>query len=61
MRSYREMLLSDIERYEDGMNFVSAIYRALRLHNDLRAVRRGRIGKRLRNKAIGRMAGKLMR
>jgi hypothetical protein len=43
------------------MSLISMIYRALRLHNDINAVRKGRIGKRLVNKGIGRMAGKLMK
>lgn len=43
------------------MLLVSAIYRMLRIHNDIRAIRKGRIGKRIVNKGICRLAGRLMR
>ena len=43
------------------MSLKSTIYTALRLWNDIDAIRKGRIMKRLRNKAIGRIAGKWMR
>jgi len=43
------------------MSLKSTIYKLLRLSNDLNAIKKGRIGKRLANKAIGRAAGKLMR
>jgi hypothetical protein len=39
----------------------TTIYRILRLWNDVDAVRKGRIGKRLRNKAVGRATGRLMK
>lgn len=43
------------------MSLKSAIYQILRLSNDIDAVRKGKAGKRLKNKIIGRVAGKLMR
>lgn len=39
----------------------TTIYRILRFWNDVDAVRKGRVGKRLRNKAVGRAAGRLMK
>lgn len=45
------------------MTFKSALYRALRLSNDLNAVQKGkvgrRVGRRLYGKFSGRLAGKL--
>jgi hypothetical protein len=43
------------------MGFISMLYKALRLHNDIRAASRGQIRKRLMNKGIGRVSGKMMR
>lgn len=43
------------------MSLKSTIYRALRLWNDIDVIRKGRIMKRLRNKAIGRIVGKMMK
>jgi hypothetical protein len=39
----------------------SAAYRILRIWNDIDAIRKGRIGKRITNKAIGRVAGRMMK
>jgi len=39
----------------------TALYRIMRLWNDIDAIRKGRIGKRLRNKVVGRVAGRLMK
>lgn len=36
-------------------------YRWLRLSNDIRAVQRGRIGPRLWNRMVGKLAGRLFR
>lgn len=43
------------------MKLKSLIYKLLRWHNDLTAIRKGRIGRRIGRKAVGRLAGKLMR
>lgn len=45
------------------MNLKSAIYAVLRLHSDLAAIQKGpkAIAKRLQRKAVGRMAGRIMR
>ncbi len=43
------------------MSLTSFIYSLLRISNDLKAIRKGRVGKRMRNKIIGRVAGRLMR
>lgn len=45
------------------MNLKSLLYKLLRWHNDLSAIRKGpkAIGKRIARKGIGRMAGELMR
>ena len=43
------------------MSLNSSLYRALRRWNDIDAIRKGRIVKRLKNKAIGRIAGKMMK
>lgn len=43
------------------MNLKSSLYAFLRLWNDLDAIRKCRIGKRLQNKLIGRVAGRMMR
>jgi hypothetical protein len=39
----------------------SLLYRLLRLSNDLDAVRRGRIGRRIARRAYGRATGRLAR
>lgn len=43
------------------MSLKSSLYRALRIWNDIDSVRKGRIMKRLRNKVIGRIAGRMMK
>jgi hypothetical protein len=43
------------------MSWRSAIYRALRLSNDVRAVRRGRIGRRIARRVYGKATGRLAR
>jgi hypothetical protein len=45
------------------MKLKSLIYRLLRWHNDLTAISKGpkAIGRRIGRKAVGRLAGKLMR
>ncbi len=45
------------------MHLKSLIYRLLRLHNDLTAIRKGSkaVGRRIGRKIVGRLAGKLMR
>ncbi len=43
------------------MNLSKLLYKCLRLNNDITAVRKHRVQKRLLNKLIGRMTGKLMR
>jgi hypothetical protein len=46
----------------DGkMSLKSTIYRILSLSDDIEAIRKGKIGKRLANKAIVKAVGKLMR
>jgi hypothetical protein len=37
------------------------LYKALRISNDVRAVRRGRIGRRVVRRAYGRLTGRLAR
>jgi hypothetical protein len=39
----------------------SLLYRLLRLSNDLNAVRRGRIGRRIARRAYGKATGRLAR
>jgi hypothetical protein len=39
----------------------SLLYRLLRLSNDLNAVRRGRIGRRIARRAYGKSTGRLAR
>lgn len=39
----------------------SAIYKALRTYNDLKAVKRGRIGRRIGRRAYGKLSGRLAR
>jgi hypothetical protein len=43
------------------MSLKSTIYKILSLSDDIEAIRKGKIGKRLANKAIGKAVGKLMR
>ena len=43
------------------MSLRSAIYRALRISNDLRAVRRGRVGRRIARRVYGKATGRLAR
>ncbi len=43
------------------MSLTSFIYSLLRTSNDLKAIRKGRVKKRLADKVIGRVAGGLMR
>jgi hypothetical protein len=55
----------DAQRESEGlsMKLKSLIYKILRISNDLNAIQRGpkAIGKRLINKQIGKLAGKVMR
>jgi hypothetical protein len=39
----------------------SLLYKLLRLSNDLNAVRRGRVGRRIARRAYGKAAGRLAR
>ena len=41
------------------MNWRSTAYRVLRISNDVRAVRRGRVGRRLGRRVAGRITGRL--
>ena len=43
------------------MNWKTFAYRALRTSNDVNAVRRGRVGRRITRRAYGRASGKLAR
>lgn len=43
------------------MNLRSAIYRALRMSNDIRAVRRKRLARRLARRVYGKATGRLAR
>jgi hypothetical protein len=43
------------------MTWRSALYTFLRVSNDVRAIQRGRIGERLWNRLVGRLAGRLFR
>ncbi len=43
------------------MKFKSLIYRLLSISNDITAIRKCRIGRRIGRKAVGRLAGKVMR
>lgn len=43
------------------MRLKSIIYKALRISNDINAVRRGRVGKRIGRRVSGRFAGKIIR
>lgn len=38
-----------------------ALYRALRVSNDVRAVRRGRVGRRVGRRVYGRVTGRVAR
>lgn len=41
------------------MRFRTIAYRALRTSNDVRAIRRGRVGRRIYGKATGRLARRI--
>jgi hypothetical protein len=43
------------------VNWKTFAYRALRTSNDVNAVRRGRVGRRVARRTYGRAAGKLAR
>ena len=43
------------------MTFKSWLYAALRTSNDVKAVQRGRIGQRIWNRLVGRIARRFMR
>ena len=43
------------------MKLKSLIYKALRISNDINAVRRGRVGKRIGRRVSGRAASKIIR
>lgn len=43
------------------MKLKSIIYKALRISNDINAVRRGQVGKRIGRRVSGRFAGKIIR
>lgn len=43
------------------MTLKSFIYAVLRVSNDVRAVQRGRIAPRLWNRAVGKIAGRVMK
>jgi hypothetical protein len=43
------------------MTIKSLIYKLLRLSNDINAVRRGRVGKRIARRAYGKATGRLAR
>jgi hypothetical protein len=43
------------------VNLKSQLYRALRISNDVNAVRRGRVGRRIARRAYGRVTGRLAR
>lgn len=43
------------------MNLKSTIYKILRIWNDIDAIRKGRIGKRIGRRILGRAAGKGIR
>ena len=38
-----------------------SVYRVLKLSNDIRAIRRGRIGRRLARRAYGKVTGRIAR
>jgi hypothetical protein len=42
-------------------NAERSIYKALRTYNDLKAIKRGRVGRRIARRAYGRVSGKLAR
>ncbi len=42
------------------MTWRSAAYRGLRISNDARAIRRGKVGKRVARRAAGKAAGRLL-
>jgi hypothetical protein len=41
-------------------SFESQVYRALRITNDVNAVRRGRVGRRIARRAAGRITGRVL-
>jgi hypothetical protein len=43
------------------MNWKTALYRGLKYSNDVRAVRRGRIGRRVARRVYGKLAGRAAR
>lgn len=43
------------------MKLKSLIYKLLRISNDINAIRRGRVGKRIGRRVSGRGAGKIIR
>lgn len=43
------------------MSYRDLLYRYLRVTNDIRAVRKGRIWQRLFNRFVGKVAGRFMR
>lgn len=43
------------------MKLKSSLYKGLRVSNDVNAIKRGKVGKRLARRAIGRITGKAMR
>lgn len=40
------------------MTLRDALYRGLRISNDVRAVRRGKVGKRIVRRVLGRLSGR---
>ena len=42
------------------MNIKSMIYTALRISNDINAVKKGKIGKRIKRRVAGKMAGRFI-
>lgn len=55
------MLNANQTNPEVDMTIKSAIYKGLRISNDINAVAKGRVGKRLARRALGWMFGKLIR
>lgn len=43
------------------MNLKSMIYKALRISNDINAIRKGRVGRRVGRRIYGKATGKLAR
>jgi hypothetical protein len=46
---------------ETIMSLQSTIYKILRIWNDVDAVRKGRVGKRIGRRVVGRVSGKSLR